>query len=318
MTFAQLAAVAGFYGRFTPSFSRIGFQARRLGWRHIPWRFSGQRWLVTGASAGIGRAIARAAAEGGAEVVAVARASARLEQIAVGLAPEPAARLTTLPADLSLVSGTAALLEMLTSEGRPFDVLINNAGVLLNEHRMTEEGHEASFVVNLLSHYQLTEGLLAAGTLANGATLVNMSSGGMYSVPLGLEGLDVTDPARHVGKLAYARHKRAQVALTGDWQRRLSEREMAVYVMHPGWVRTEGVRQSLPVFWRVQRPILRRPIEGADTALWLCSTRPVPRADVIWFDRKPRPVHLFSQTRQAGCSVEALREFLQRQLDAAA
>ncbi|MCC5861348.1 MAG: SDR family NAD(P)-dependent oxidoreductase [Gammaproteobacteria bacterium] len=316
MTFAQLAAVAGFYGRFTPSFSRIGFQARRLGWRHVPWRFAGQRWLVTGASAGIGRAIARTAAAGGAEVLAVARASTRLERIGQGLDADAAGRLTPLAADLSLISGTAQLLDTVVRRSSPFDVLINNAGVLLNDHQLTSEGHEASFVVNLLSHYQLTEGLIAADGLADGSTLVNMSSGGMYSVPLGLEGLDVTDPSRHVGKLAYARHKRAQVALTADWQDRLASRGIAVYVMHPGWVRTEGVRRSLPVFWRVQRPILRSPLEGADTALWLCATRPRPRPEVIWFDRRPRPLHLFSQTRNAQCTLDELRALLERKLAA--
>ena len=310
----QLVGALNFYARFTPSFSRLGYLWRRRGWVALQPAFAGQTWLVTGASAGIGRAIARAAAGGGATVLAVARSRDRLASLGEGLDPAAASRIHPLPADLSLCAGTAGLLERLAVAGRALDVLVNNAGVLRNQHTLTAEGMETSFVVNLLSHYQLTEGLLASEGLAPGAVIVNMSSGGMYNVPFGLPGMDATRAEHHVGTLAYARHKRAQVVLTEAWQQRLAPTGRRAYVMHPGWVATEGVRESLPTFWKLQRPILRSPEEGADTALWLCAERPAPVADSIWFDRRACPVHAFGYTRQAQCSLEELVVFLEARL----
>ena len=74
----------------------------------------------------------------------------------------------------------------MTARGERIDVLVNNVGLLLDRFELTAEGLETSFVTNLLSHYVLTEGLRAAGRFADGAAVVNMSSGGMYGSPLRL------------------------------------------------------------------------------------------------------------------------------------
>jgi hypothetical protein len=64
----------------------------------------------------------------------------------------------------------------------------------------------------------------------------------------------------------------------------------------------------MPIFNAVLRPLLRKPAEGADTALWLAAQRP-PGGTGIWFDRAERPAHVFPGTR-SGASVDALRTFL--------
>ena len=69
--------------------------------------------------------------------------------------------------------------------------------MLLDDLSVTAEGRESSFVSNLLSHYQLTEGLIRAGLLAGPkATVINMTSGGGYGMPLMVAMLIVTGPAR--------------------------------------------------------------------------------------------------------------------------
>ena len=74
----DLAKIITFYARFTPTYTKTGYYARRLGWGSGPkLDFSGQTWLVTGASAGIGQAIALALAEAGADIAAVGRTPAR-------------------------------------------------------------------------------------------------------------------------------------------------------------------------------------------------------------------------------------------------
>ena len=317
MDAATLLKIVNFYGRFTPNYTKIGYYARGLPWGSSrPWDFSGQHWVVTGANAGIGAAIMRTASAAGASVVAVARNAERLTAAVNALPAESAGRVTPLVADMSLQSETDELLGRLVADGRRIDVLMNNVGVLLNEHEVTGEEREKSFVTNLLSHYQLTEGLMEAGMFADEATIVNMSSGGMYNVPRSIKGLNTLDPKRYSGKIAYGFHKRAQVALTNYWNRKYGDRGLRVYVTHPGWSKTPGVRFSLPTFWKIQNVLLRTPLQGGDTALWLAAERPeIGDEEVIWFDRKPRETHIFEHTGTPLCSEEELVDYLQRELD---
>ena len=98
------------------------------------------------------------------------------------------------------------------------------------------------------------------------------------------------------GVRAYAKAKRAQVALTQEWARRYPEGPFFA-VMHPGWADTPGVRTSLPTFRRVTGPILRTPEQGADTLVWLVSAR-VPSGR-FWLDRRERTVLRVPGTRHS-------------------
>ncbi|WP_405240719.1 SDR family NAD(P)-dependent oxidoreductase [Lentisalinibacter orientalis] len=317
MDTATLLKIANFYGRFTPNYTKIGYYARGLPWGSSrPWDFSGQYWVVTGANAGIGKAIMHTAARAGAEVLAVARRPEKLRDAVAELPNDAAQRITEVTTDMSLQRETQKLLDRLISEGKKINVLMNNVGVLLNEHELTDEGREKSFVTNLLSHFQLTEGLLNAQLFADDATIVNMSSGGMYNVPLSIKGLNTLDPESYSGKVAYGFHKRAQVALTNYWNRKYGDHGLRCYVTHPGWSKTPGVKFSLPVFWKIQNVLLRSPLQGGDTALWLAAERPeIPPEEAIWFDRKPRETHIFEHTRNPLCTETELVDYLQRELE---
>ena len=297
---------AVFFTGFIPSFTRIGYRARRARWETLTPDFAGQRWLVTGASTGLGREIALAAATAGADVVAVARASDRLSALAA--APGPGS-VTTRAADLSLVAVTRELVDELAADGRPFDVLVNNVGVLFNEQTTTPEGLDAGFATNLLNQYLLTEGLKKHGLLAHEACVITMASGGMYNVPLSID--DLQPENDYNGTLAYAYHKRAQAVLN-SWWRQQDLDGIRYYVMHPGWADTPGVQTALPEFRRLLGALLRSPEEGADTAVWLAAKRPDQKDDQgVWFDRALRPPHLLFGTR-GGDAPAALVEYLER------
>lgn len=320
MKSSDLLKILGFYGRFTPTYSRIGYTARSAGWSRERFDFSGQRWLVTGASGGIGAALVAAAASAGASVMAVARSEEKLEQARAKLSPGDAARVSNHCCDLSSVADIDRFLTDLgdlCGDDHPIDVLVNNVGVLLNDFGITDEGFETSYVTNILGHYQLTEGMLSAHLFAPRPLILNMASGGLYNVPLGTALLNVTDPSRYGGKAAYAAHKRGQVALSGHWDDRLQPTGGRSYVLHPGWVRTEGVKQSLPVFYKIQGLILRTPREGADTALWLAAQRPDQGGRSIWFDRAVRPQHIFAHTRTPQCDEQDVFDYLQHDLERA-
>ena len=300
-----LMGALSFYARFLPSFTMLGFRVRR--WVSPRFRarfapdFRGQRWVVTGASTGIGRHLALAAARAGASVVAVARPSAALDRL-VEEARAAGGELHAAPCNLSLMADVERWLQdrqqAAPSAKRPFDVLVNNAGVMLDQHRLTAEGNEASYATNLLSHYRLTEGLATAGLLSQEAVVLNMTSGGAYHVPLSVAMLNVTNPLHYNGTYAYAFHKRAQVVLSEHWRQQWAGIGRRSYVLHPGWVDTPGVKRSLPRFRAALHLVLRDEAAGADTALWLAATRPAqPAGEHIWFDRKARTAHVSSTTR---------------------
>jgi len=300
-----------FYGRFLRSFSALGFQRRSARWPEFDPDFSGQRWLVTGATGGIGRAVALAANRHGATVLAIARSDDKLT--ALREAADHSDRIVPIPTDLSSIAEVRALDENRDIHAGPIDVLVNNVGVLLNDFRLTAEGLETAFATNLVGPFALTEQLKQKERINAEGIVINVSSGGMYGTALKLEAMDCRDADDYDGMAAYAMHKRAQVELARYWNGQWRGRP-SVHVMHPGWVDTEGVRTALPGFRAALKRILRDADQGADTILWLADERPEPVEEGIWLDRELQPEHEFAFTRRTRHDADALAAFLRRRI----
>lgn len=317
MNLQQLKKVAAFYARFTLSFTQIGYVARKLFWQETNPNFAGQRWLVTGASGGLGREIALSAAKAGATVVAAARSGEKLDDL-VGEARERQLQGAIVPetCDFSLQSDTARFMRKVAASGQKIDVLVNNVGVLNDDHTLTSEGREASFTINFLSHYLLTEGLIRQGAFgATSPLVINMTSGGGYNVPLSAAMLNMTNPATFNGTGAYAFHKRGQMVLNQYWRDKYRAQGFTFYVMHPGWADTDGVKRSLPRFRKILKSILRDAVSGTDTAIWLAATRPAQEEkELVWFDRKQRPAHVYERTRTSKDTPQTLVDYLEKEL----
>jgi dehydrogenase/reductase SDR family protein 12 len=308
---AMLLKIIQFYGRFLLSFSAIGFWWRQLFWPPFKPDFTGQTWLVTGASGGLGKSIVQQAAKAGATVLAAARSESKLKEL---IADSGAAGSNIIPvvADFGLQSSTAALIDKLNSEGRKIDVLVNNVGILLDDLAITAEGRETSFATNILTHFQLTEKGIETGLIKPDATVINMSSGGMYNAPLLVSKMNVTDPKQYRGVFAYAVHKRGQAELTKYWAQKY--RAMKFYVMHPGWAKTDGVKTSLPRFYKILNTVLRDGYQGSETAIWLAATKPNCEPGAFWLDREPRSSHAFPATRITKNVPADLVAYLEKEL----
>lgn len=311
MTVSMFLKIMRFYVRFTPSFTRIGYYVRRLFWRNDNRDFSGQQWLITGASGGIGRAIVNGAVNCGATVTAVARDSKKLGS----LTDKNPSFIESIVTDLSLQSEVELLAEKVISGGKKIDVLVNNVGILNDECIVTSEGHEVTFAINVLNQYLLTKRLLEADMLSKSCVVIMMASAGMYNVPLIHTMMNQTDSTRFRGTAAYGFHKRGQAALVAYWQEQAAPAGRSFYLMHPGWADTDGVKRSLPRFRKILKSILRNADQGADTALWLAAAR--PKADYpapFWFDRKPRKAHVYNTTKVPACSETQFVDFLEMEL----
>ena len=113
----------------------------------------------------------------------------------------------------------------------------------------------------------------------------------MYTQKLRVDDLQ-SERGEFDGPKVYARTKRAEVILTELWAEQLAGTGVVVHAMHPGWADTPGVRSSLPRFYKVTRPLLRTPAQGADTIVWLgAAAEPGRSSGRFWHDRRPRPTH---------------------------
>ncbi len=283
-----------------PSFSAIGPRVRRRlwSWTAAPdGALSGHTALVTGPTSGIGAAAAQGLAELGARVVLVGRDEDRLTELSRQLpVPDVGDHAVVVADTSSLTSVRAAVDRLLATESR-LDVLVDNAGAMFAERADTAEGIERSLAVLVCGPFALQAGVLPLLRAAGDARVINVTSGGMYTQPVDLDDLEWR--AREFdGSRAYAQSKRIQVALMREWARRFPRIGISFNAMHPGWVDTPGLERSLPDFYRVMKPILRTPKQGADTILWLATTPRVREpGGRLYLDRRPRPFDRVPQTR---------------------
>ena len=277
--------------------SVLGYTALGYRWRShsvIDTDLTGRVAVVTGATSGLGRETATGLARLGATLIIVGRNPKKTEVVARDIERQTGnANVRVAIADLSSMQEVRALAEQIDA---PVHLLVNNAGVLLPQRTETSEGFEATFATNLLGHFLLTE--LLINKLGADARIINVSSGGMYMARIRVDDLQM-QLERYDGTIAYARTKRAQVILTELWADALRNRGVVVHSMHPGWADTPGVSTSLPRFYKLTKPLLRTPAQGADTIVWLCAaSEPARTTGLFWHDRRPRPTHRFPNTRE--------------------
>lgn len=299
------------------SFTKLGpLLRRRFAHWEGPSDASGRLVVVTGASSGLGREAARELGALGCTVVCVGRDEARLKAIVEEIS-KAGGNAVAEQADLGDLSKTADLARRVAASYPSIDILIHNAGALSNTRRLSPQGHEFTVAVQLLSPYLLTELLRPQLHAATQSKVLTMTSGGMYTERFDLETLEMSD-ATYKGAVAYARAKRAQVVLTAAWQRHEPENGTDFYAVHPGWAKTPGVAESLPLFNKLLGPLLRSPAEGVDTLVWLATSPPgEPQGGGLWLDRKQRPIYRLSRTRADGPTQERQQDDLLAWLNAA-
>lgn len=232
-----------------PSFTRTGYAVRRrlFAWEDpATWSLAGRTVVLTGPTSGLGREAAGSLARMGARLVLVGRDPGRLEAVRSDLVTSTGNdAIVTAVADMSsLASVRAAADRILATESR-IDVIVDNAGAMFAERQLTPEGLERTFATMVLGPFVLVSRLLPRLAESPDPRIVAVTSGGMYTQALPLHDL-AFERGSYAGALAYARAKRAQVALVREWARRLRGQGVSVNAMHPGWADTPGLAASLP------------------------------------------------------------------------
>ena len=200
---------------------------------------TGKRIFITGVSAGIGVETARALAAQGADIVGAARDMAKAEAAtdAVRVAAKAGGgSLEIVELDLASFASVRACADRLNADGRMFDIIIANAGVMVPPYGRTTDGFETQFGTNHLGHFLLINRI--AGLLRDGGRLVNLSSAGhRYAVT------DLEDPNFETMPydpwVAYGRSKTANILFAVEFDRRHRDRGVRATAVHPGAIHTE-------------------------------------------------------------------------------
>jgi len=232
----------------------------------------GKVCVVTGATSGIGKAAAAALAGLGATVVLVGRDRGRTEAAAAEIGSASASPPRAEVADLASLEQVRALAERMAGLER-IDVLINNAGLVLGERRITPDGFEHVFALNHLAPFLLTNLLLPELTASAPARVVTVTSDAHSAARL-----DLSDPNLERGWdswRSYANSKLANILFTRELARRLDGTGVTASCAHPGVVRTGFGRESRPLLRlgiTIARPFMASPERGADTIVYLASS----------------------------------------------
>ncbi|MGW6730653.1 SDR family oxidoreductase [Nocardia sp. NPDC055029] len=205
---------------------------------------SGRLAVVTGANSGLGLALSTRLAAAGADIVMPVRNHAKGEAAAKKILRQvPSAKLTLKYLDLGSLAAVKALGADLNAEGRPIDILINNAGIMAPQQReTTSDGFELQFGANYLGHFALTSALLPLLRAAESPRVTSMSS---LAVKLG--GINWDDMAwerSYNPNKAYAQSKTGMLMFSLELDRRSREAGWGILsnCAHPGQARTNLVQ----------------------------------------------------------------------------
>jgi NAD(P)-dependent dehydrogenase (short-subunit alcohol dehydrogenase family) len=248
---------------------------------------NGKVCVVTGATSGIGEVTARVLAERGATVVMVCRDRAKAERVRDGIrARTPGERVNVVLADLASFADIRRAAAEIDTRWSSVDVLVNNAGAVHMTRETTRDGVEATFGVNHLAPFLLTNLLLPKLRASAPARIVNVSS----RAHRGAVTLDLSDPEGkrfYNGWLAYSRSKLCNILFTNELARRLEGTGVTANALHPGVITTGFGRNQLGFLnlgVRIAAPFMKTPEQGARTSIYLATSPEVAGVTGRYFD----------------------------------
>ena len=256
----------------------------------------GKTVLVTGGNSGIGKETAIALATMGATVVVTSRDPAKGKAAAEEMKARAGVEVPCMALDLASFSSIKSFAKEFLAQYDALHVLVLNAGLVLSERTETKEGFETTFGVNHLGHFLLTDLLRERIVASAPARIVVVSSSAHRRAKNGLAFDDLQRKRGYEGMDVYSESKLANIYFARELARRLEGTKVTVNALHPGVIATgfaaDGDAKGLVAwFFKLGRPFLRTPTEGAQTSIFLASSPAVEGVTGKYFDSNAREVH---------------------------
>ena len=251
---------------------------------------AGRTVLVTGGTAGIGKATALGLATMGARVGITGRDRVRSEAAAREIRAA-GGQVDVFVGDLSVQSEVRRLANEVLQRLSRIDVLINNVGGYWNTRHQTADGLERTFALNHLAPFLLTHLLLDRLKLSAPARVVTVSSNAQAQGRIDFD--DLQGMRSYSGARAYSQSKLANVLFSYELARRLDGTSVTANALHPGVVSTgfgaEDPATVQRVFIPFLRPFMKTPAQGAATSIHLASAPDLEQVSGRYFaDSKPK------------------------------
>ena len=191
--------------------------------------------LITGASAGIGLQSAIELAKQGAEVVMVGRDEERTAKAAAFVKSQTGNQaISYLLADLSSLKDVRKLAQEFKDKYKKLDVLLNNAGAIFFNRKVSVDGYEMSLALNHLNYFLLTDLLLDMLKAGPAGRIVNVSSRAHYRGHVNFD--DLQSQHGYNGMRVYSMSKLMNVLFTYELARRVQGTNVTANCLHPGFV----------------------------------------------------------------------------------
>jgi NAD(P)-dependent dehydrogenase (short-subunit alcohol dehydrogenase family) len=245
--------------------------------------------MLTGATAGIGKAAATSLAAQNYEMVLTGRNLGKLVETVKEIREITGnASIHGLVADFADLGQVRQLAKQFQEKFPRLDILVNNAGAYFNKRQRTPYGVEKTFLVNHLAPFLLTNLLLNSLSQGVSARIINVASNAHEHAPLNLDDLNLEH--FYFGFQAYGRSKLANILFTYELARRLKDSPVTVNALHPGRVGTDIFKTDFSIFggpfkWLMER-ISLTPEQGADNTVYLATSPDVEGVSGKYFVKR--------------------------------
>lgn len=249
--------------------------------------------VVTGATSGIGEASAAELLRGGHRVIALGRNDEKIAATAAKLAPlSPAASVEWVRADFASLAQVARAAREIAAKAEVIDVLINNAGNHLNARSVTEDGFEATWQVNHLAPFLMTNLLLPNVLRSTRPKVITLSSVG-HEMIQDIVWDDLQGERDFSAFAAYCQSKLANVLFTRELAQRNAATALVASAVHPGMVASDFPNKGTADMVSYYRDAEARgeaisPERGADTVVWLANNDAAGQASGGYFYERER------------------------------
>jgi len=254
----------------------------------VDWNLTDRSVIITGATSGIGKAVAMRLAETGARLTITARNKDKGRTVASEIATRTGSNAEILLVDFADLGSVRQAAQSYLDINDDLAVLINNAGTVVGKRSTTIDGHEKTFATNHLGPFLFTSLLTDLLISSAPSRVVNTSSVAHTYAKEGILFDDLGfEDRRYKFMEVYGHSKLANILHATELNARYGDDGVTAMAIHPGVVRTglgNGTSRIVRLANMVGGRWMRSPDDGADTIVWLATEPTLDLSEGIYFE----------------------------------